>query len=1784
MKKESVNTFDKGLNLDLHPTVTPNSVLTDNLNGTFITYNGNEFCLQNDKGNFEVAHLSEGYVPIGAKEYNGIIYIVSVKNKLNENDEIIPWESETEIGTYPGVDWSVAYEEKHDLLLPEKVDANVNCYTPLQNIDVVETDTGVTRGSFSGLKLGYTTQTPITIEIQPSYDGSVNLILTDGVNPVRMINSGFSILEQDQYKLISRHQDIKTNEYSSDDKKITNFELIRNSTTITNVDLKSVAQGGQLKGGNYTFYIKFGDGDYNQTDVVAESGIVSIFKGTDGDPRSIYGTLLDERTDKLINLTITGINPIFSKIYVYYTREYSDTLGYRLTEAAVLKEPFKIETNSTSQTIVITGFEQTEVINIEELNIDYHTFDNARAMAQQQSMLFLGNLKQNDTYKLYDELRNQSLSITPKEKQTSLDATSTKFSGGEEYYSTKNIYNYIGYWPDEYYRFGIVYILEDGSTTPVFNVKGNVNDGSSIGNNYGIIKTSRLSVLGSEQVKPIYFEFDLSHLELDSRVKGYFIVRQKRIPTTICQGLSIGIDQRTHLPITWNGANWITESFLSVNRDVAYESYTEDGEHPYIPRSGSRNVVWAKLSHNHYFTYNYDPKLEVQYNHTAVYKDASIVNKPTYLWNQVYSTKINWYEVINPETGEPYLSFQDWRDDIAQEALDEDGQTLMYYVGSNVNRDTMSTGFSVWETRYRIKYKYNSSSDSYNLFLPEIGDSNPDTKDIVFITENQPLTNDIIRFSGAVWWNTEDYIPVTFIDTKSPSDYDVTYELSGGYEDKNKFIVYGHTPTGGSYVEKQKKGSGLLSLDPAVIPSVRNVLDGSEFTVRREYNVITHYGPKKDSYYADTNRNSGSYLLLTEDIFGDSTDIGEKSRCAYIPPNTNIKVIDNYAFSNVAGNKADVTAVAYTSEQLAIDCDKDKDGSNIFSPYYWCGPVTDAPMDQYESGDHDGTTESDSTLIGFNSNQNINVVRGIFTPYIGIASDNVSDTKKDMGIYSIRLNDINDSDQLIIRSQDNSPYYTVSKRMPINTNVSVYRGDCFTCTVGMRIITNFVDDNAPTAELIVQPQTWKKIVANQRFDSERINSDWFKAIPEVNISDINNANLGYWVTFKCLSSYNLGLRAFDYSHEEEQSLLGSPRSFFPVNGGSTASGNKMPESLILNDGYSATVGEKRFNLFPDIPYQTSEFANRIIFSNVQVENAFTNGYRVFQGLSFKDYDKQYGEIVKLIPWDNNLLVVMEHGIGLVGVNEKALMQTNTADTIHIYGHGVLSDQMQIVSPDFGSKYEHSVIRTPIGVYGIDTDARKIWRVTTRKGFETLSDMKIESYLNDEMGTNMSVQLELCDVRTHYNTTKGDIMFTFYKTKSKIKPNKTVIPTEKEYFTISTSRIKMSMGETISIPFSTNLPIDKISITETTFVSAELDCDNKVIKITAPNNSGTGNVVVNNNLIVVEVKSIIDEYIEEQQEITEATGTTTKTEINEETGEEETVVIPITKIEVKDAPIESLVGDNRIIEVYFNKEKNATKLSESKIEVIGITATWKRNGEVIVVTPTTTGTGKVRVTYNGVSAESRVFTVVDRTMYLSENEVSVIKGFTKFVACVDYVGDVSVSSDNEDIASVTFNPASDRLVIIGLKSGTGSFTISDSKTSLTLSVNVPEDIPINTIEFYDSNTGQQITLPRSITLHVGETYTVDYKCIPTNYTPETGGVGATIHTSSINAGAVKYTWNEPAVIIENGNSFTLTAIRPTKYRDGRVASVNFQITVVHFNSETVNRDIISEITIDVTVIE
>lgn len=88
---------------DTNPLTTPNTILTDCLNGTTITYNGKEFVLQNDMGNavVDTASLKRGYIPVGLKEYNGIIYVASYN----------PLENRVEFGSFPSPERDFTGEE-----------------------------------------------------------------------------------------------------------------------------------------------------------------------------------------------------------------------------------------------------------------------------------------------------------------------------------------------------------------------------------------------------------------------------------------------------------------------------------------------------------------------------------------------------------------------------------------------------------------------------------------------------------------------------------------------------------------------------------------------------------------------------------------------------------------------------------------------------------------------------------------------------------------------------------------------------------------------------------------------------------------------------------------------------------------------------------------------------------------------------------------------------------------------------------------------------------------------------------------------------------------------------------------------------------------------------------------------------------------------------------------------------------------------------------------------------------------------------------------------------------------------------------------------------------------------------------------------------------------------------------------------------------------------------------------------------------------------------------------
>jgi hypothetical protein len=472
-------------------------------------------------------------------------------------------------------------------------------YNPLRNIKKSDgTVSDFKDIDNSSLKIDLSN--PVDIECQQSYDGSVNLILNDDKNPPRIINSRITKLENNRYKIINRNQKKQSNLYDEDllDQET---RLFRNIQIIPKLTLNKVSSYGQLPGGNYIFYLKYLDGDFNETDIAAETGIISVFNGDANNPKTCSGSFMDERTYKSIILSLTNIDTSFTYFNLYYVRNSCDHNGVLVQKAFKILENYEIDLEN--RLISITGYEEVEEISIEDLNIQYNYVDNVKTQAQVQNMLFFGNVdKPLDKTK---ELRNLSLHIVAEEAQDekgigfispeTFTISRNKDESQTEYYSPLNIYYKLGYVPGELYKFGIVYIFNDDHLSPVYNLRGcdfnkcdsdkknysfegkikdieltNFLNKAILENTYGVFRFSTgidiIKYSKTEQennVYPLGIKFTIPELVINKlkeyNIKGYFFVRQKRIPNFLAQGFSIGVDQASSIPTLRNGETTSTD-------------------------------------------------------------------------------------------------------------------------------------------------------------------------------------------------------------------------------------------------------------------------------------------------------------------------------------------------------------------------------------------------------------------------------------------------------------------------------------------------------------------------------------------------------------------------------------------------------------------------------------------------------------------------------------------------------------------------------------------------------------------------------------------------------------------------------------------------------------------------------------------------------------------------------------------------------------------------------------------------------------------------------------------------------------------------------------------------------------------------------------------------------------------------------------------------------------------------------------------------------------------------
>lgn len=971
-------------------------------------------------------------------------------------------------------------------------------------------------------QLKFNIHNPVSLIPQYSYDNSVNLIINDGYNPPRLINSRFSALGKNKYQIVDRKGDNDTNIYDQGPEFDIDTSLYKKTNTIPVLSFIETFSGGYMPIGNYHFYFKYMDADGNESDFIAESGLVSIFIGNE--PLNIKSGFRQENSYKGILFSLSNLDPGYQYISIYYTVATSDIDQNAVTTSYKIDQKYLIGIGNKC-TIKITGYEDKTEITTEEINLQYQVVGSAEAQEQCQNMLFIGNVQKPNID--YTELEDLSLRFIPTVSLESYDISSkvnedydVQSDFENSYYNTKFIYNKVGYYPGEIYRFGIVYILKDNTLSPVFNIRGkkdvtdddkeyseeNIYDKNGIrshiayneetfilsnDNSAGILENAKgvISISNEKEERVSIYGLNIKLQDRqncikalqDLGIRGYFFVRQKRIPTTLCEAFVIGVDKQSHTPVIPYNKEYISESFLSQNPNA------------------------QMLSHE--------------------YMDHIV---------KVDRTNIN-TAAICPE---------------------------------------------------------------YDI--------------------NSPYLNTL--FNG------------------------------------DKFTII-----------KNK-------IQPKAL----------QRSVYQDRHYYTNTFEKADQEYT------------------------EKCNIIGVEDNTKLIAIQNTFYSARAGEAEEAFRYEYIKYK---------------------NKITKAT----------------------------NLLRGSFGPFLGMKESNFIGS-----VVTIRIPDYKESNMeeyFKIRYSDQSAYYAISDRYSIDDykDRTYYRGDCYICQVTHRVNRNFQDPTAPTNDVIVDEKCWKD---NYKVEDGVVKKENFD---KINLGDINAVQLGQWITFTVRSSFNLSIRAVDDSNVDEAALTGVNRSFYPNIPLSTAGVYKIPEALCYNKGFQNSTSERLNFIEPDIPALKNDFTNRILYSDINVNDAFKNGYRTFQGTHYRDYSKAYGQITKLVEIGGYLLCVCEHGILLIPVNERALAGDSAGGNIYINTSNVLPENPLVVSDTFGSQWKESIIKTPRGIYGVDTFAKKIWRVTGKE-LECISDFKVQGFLNrnitlTERETTPIIGIR--NVKAHYNAFKHDVMFTFY---------------------------------------------------------------------------------------------------------------------------------------------------------------------------------------------------------------------------------------------------------------------------------------------------------------------------------------------------------------------------------------------------------------------------------------
>ena len=144
-----------------------------------------------------------------------------------------------------------------------------------------------------------------------------------------------------------------------------------------------------------------------------------------------------------------------------------------------------------------------------------------------------------------------------------------------------------------------------------------------------------------------------------------------------------------------------------------------------------------------------------------------------------------------------------------------------------------------------------------------------------------------------------------------------------------------------------------------------------------------------------------------------------------------------------------------------------------------------------------------------------------------------------------------------------------------------------------------------------------------------------------------------------------------------------------------------------NRAYSAMDKTKIF--FPE-PFDFSNniiYDTRVIASLPKITGEYTDSWLKFRPNSYIDVDSQYGPIVRLLNVANKLIYFQPDGLGILSVNDRALIQDNNAGKLTLGSAGVLP-RFDYLSYTTGISTHDAAVKADTTFFYIDAQRKRIY--------------------------------------------------------------------------------------------------------------------------------------------------------------------------------------------------------------------------------------------------------------------------------------------------------------------------------------------------------------------------------------------------------------------------------------------------------------------------------------------